>query len=149
MKHYIITTLILAGMLSLCGCGTNHERSSTISTDDITTEIGCATTTHAIATAHEPTMSVFLGGQLPWPDYIQDVTVLLDINTSYQITAETLSYEDYTDYLLLMQDMGWEITWNSDGIAWATKDDGALHSCVQRSAPADERTFIHVWANEN
>lgn len=145
MKRYIITALVLAGILSLCGCGTNDERSSTAPVDEPTAENGYTTVT---TTEHEPTMSVFLGNQLPWPDYIQDITVLLDIATSYQITAETLSYEDYTNYLLLMQDMGWEITWNADGIAYASKDDGTLRSCVQRCAPDDERTFIHVWANE-
>lgn len=143
MKRYIITTLILAGMLTLCGCGTNDERSSTAPADEITTEISYTTAT--TTATHEPTMSVFLGDQLPWPDYVRDITVLLDIATSYQITAEPFSYEDYTNYLLLMQDMGWEITWNADGIAWATKDDGALRSCIQRSAPDDGRTFIHVW----
>ncbi len=94
-------------------------------------------------------MSVFLGDQLPWPDYIQGTEVKLDIATSYQITVETLSYEDYTDYLLLMQDMGWEITWNAKGIAYASKDNGALRSCVQRAEPNTGRTFIHVWTNEN
>lgn len=146
MKRYIITTLILAGMLTLCGCGTNDERSSTAPADEITTEISY--TTAATTATHEPTISVFLGDQLPWPDYIQDTKVKLDISTSYQITVETLSYEDYTDYLLLMQDLGWDITWNAEGIAYASKDDGALRSCVQRTEPNTERTFIHVWMNK-
>lgn len=146
MKRYIITTLILAGMLTLCGCGTNDERSSMAPADEITTEISY--TTAATTATHEPTISVFLGDQLPWPDYIQDTKVKLDISTSYQITVETLSYEDYTDYLLLMQDLGWDITWNAEGIAYASKDDGALRSCIQRTEPNTERTFIHVWMNK-
>lgn len=133
MRHLSIVALALCGCIILTGCGTPTEN-----------VYGSVETTESTKTPETSTaLHADLESMIPSTEDMTGVEVLLDTAWSYQLSADALSEEEYNQYIFDAEDMGWVITSQTDGIAYAKKDNMTL--CVQRVDPIDQETFIHVY----